>query len=356
MSGPEKQWAPPQASVPLRAEVAEGTRCAPCAAKGHYCAAQEIENGQAVCYCCLDGVACPKVARTRGGQDNHLPGAKQATVAIKAHESIAAAAAIPGPLATSERYRELKSAGNPPAAVQPALAAGAMPSPAMPPRRAFGRQVCNQCKQAVHTGPCLCVRGCGKPRHRGNCNGTARKAVPMGVREACVHGYDPLTCKVCSSDAVKVTETVAEGAGALAYTDGSPVSLNGVVTWMEVAPRQGPAKPQNVAVKLNKAEEKVQPAKPAEVAQVQAALSEKCAAEGYSVLSLAEVPGRKYMGVYDYIVEEFMKLPKRTVLTKTYDNRDIANTYMLALVRIGRKRGLKMRQKQDGNTIFVLQI
>jgi hypothetical protein len=125
---------------------------------------------------------------------------------------------------------------------------------------------------------------------------------------------------------------------------------------MEVAPRQGPAKPQNVAVKLNKAEEKVQPAKPAEVAQVQAALSEKCAAEGYSVLSLAEVPGRKYMGVYDYIVEEFMKLPKRTVLTKTYDNRDIANTYMLALVRIGRKRGLKMRQKQDGNTIFVLQI
>lgn len=81
----------------------------------------------------------------------------------------------------------------------------------------------------------------------------------------------------------------------------------------------------------------------------------RLAEEGYKVISLAEMPGRKHAGVYDDIVAEFMKLPKLSVLTKTFNSREIANTYMLAIVRIGRKRGLKMRQKQDGNTIYVWQ-
>lgn len=86
------------------------------------------------------------------------------------------------------------------------------------------------------------------------------------------------------------------------------------------------------------------------------ALPAKLEADGYRVISLAELPGRKYAGVYDEIASEFMKLPKLSVLTKEYANKQIAHTYMLALVRIGRRHGLKMRQKQDGTVIHVWQV
>lgn len=278
------RWASMSGSTSPRPQVASGTKCLPCSARGHHCDAHEVVDGRAVCLHCLDGVDCPRTPRG-------------------------------GPFRSTGPLRPTRPAPQ-----------GAEPNAAMPARRAEAN------------GP--------ERREK------IKRLLLEGKSASVIAGMVGVSCQTVYNVRKGIEELNGKTpVGIRALHARKPDAVPNVVVATKVVENAA----ENVAVESVELEEKVA-AKSVEVAQVQPALSEKCAAEGYKVVTLAELPGRKRVGVYDEIAAEFMKLPKRTVLTKTFHNSDIAHTWMLALVRIGRKHGLRVSQKQDGNTIYVWQV
>lgn len=243
------RWASMTASSSVtRPQVAPGTACAPCKAKGHDCPAFEIVDGQAVCIHCLDGVPCMRAPRQAAARDNHLPDAKQAKKAIAAHESLAAA--------------------TPQAALAPA--------------------------QPTATG--MCSRGCGRLTHRGQCKrASVDDAAKVRAKRAVESTVKVNLEAMLKEPGVKLEKTIAETCG----------------------------------------------------------LSAKSIAEGYKLVSLQDVPGRKPASVYEGIVADLVALPVNSVLTRTYASKQIAHAFMCGITRLVRQKKLKVSQVQEGATIYV---
>jgi hypothetical protein len=294
------RWASFEGNSAPRAQVAPGTPCAPCTAKGHYCAAHEIVDGRAVCLHCLDGVPCLRTQRPAAparplSAAACLPDKAEAQRAIAVHEQLARAK-VPAPVGEV-------------ALAQPALAPGATPSPAMPARRVFGRQICKQCRQAPHTGPCTCAR-CGGPRHRGSCAGEDRR---MGTSKGTV------LPKLSAPDAQRV---VAEA-------------------------REITAQVADEVQRRGTAQSKERRTEPMATKNAGAAL--------YEVVDVSAVPGRKPASTYAEPVAFLRTLQVNQVMKRTLSNPEITHTVMQGIVRTAWLEGLTVSAKLDGATMYVWQ-
>jgi hypothetical protein len=313
------RWGSMTPSTTPRPRVALGTKCLPCSAKGHHCDAHEVVDGRAVCLHCLDGVDCPRMQRNGAAKrDSHLPSPKQATRAIAAHEALCA---------TPPQAPAAEAEPAPKTLPQPALAAGAMPVPAMPARRCFPKALDPSGK---------CPRGCGKSRHRGSCVGMTRNgAKPKPSAATGVEGLSDTEATEIVARAEEITARVEDevrqravpakavaktGKVTLANTKAETVTLNGVAS---AAERSAPA------------------------------LSAKSIAEGYALVRLEDVPGRKPASAYEGVVSDLAALPVGAVVTRTYRNKDIAHTFMCGITKWARARGLKVSQAQQDATIYV---
>lgn len=286
-----------------------GTRCMPCNKVGHTCLAARYADGEffpkgmPVCAYCADGESCGKGS------------------------SAVAVQTVPAPAAKRK----------PEPAAEVVLRGPHVPPAAAKERNHFGHAVPVQK---------MCVRGCGKPRHRGGCMVDRERC--GGVMAGRAERREEIKKLLLEGKSASVV------AGIVGVTDQTVYNVRRGMPELQGKTPVGVAarvarKVENVTVTtkvLEKAQDSIESA---------AKLPEKFAAEGYRVITLAEMTGKKRNGAYDELFEAFLKLPKLSVLTREFPNRDIAHTYKLALCRIGRKRGLKMRQQQHGATIHVWQ-
>lgn len=319
-------------------QVAPGTPCAPCKAKGHFCPAYDIVGGRAVCVHCLDDVDCPRTPRN---------GAHSAAAAVPARPAAsrpkmvtvtapAARATVfeEHPLRPGIAVRAVEPKPDPQPDLKPLPKPELKPEPEpvcvaelRGPRKPFGRQKCKACGQAPHVGPCQCMHRCGRPPHRGNCKGRvpARPNVAADVKHPVVQA---------EAQVEKSKEIFGELEAEHAVF--SPREAAAVAKRAERMTKLTGTKVEN------------------DVAGVAApALSAKSIAAGYELVALDDVPGRRPLSVYEGIVDDLAKLPVNAPVKRVLANKGIAHTFMCGITRVARTRGLKVSQVQDGATIYV---
>jgi hypothetical protein len=337
-----------------RSQVAPRTPCMPCKARGHHCDAFEIVAGRAVCIHCLDGVDCPRTPRNGVVDAPRRPAAVLTSTArvlsvreVKAIRRLAKVGRSLENIANqydlsltrlgevlNESPEDEAMPSSPPTTVQAALAPGAEPSAAMPARRVFPQRKV----LAREKAKAMLVSGMSVTATRA-ATGLGRNTV-LKVRHE-VPGLRPKggpPLKAADMSAAAAEQVVAE-AEAITAQVADEVERRSV-------------QPDGESANLKQGDTKLATTNDV-AAKAVSALSAKSIAEGYKVVSLADIPGRKPASVYEDVVADLAALPVNAVVTRSFTNENIAHTFMCGITRIARSRGVKVSQAQDGATIYV---
>lgn len=274
-------------------QVAPGTPCAPCRAKGHFCAAREIVGARAVCLHCLDGVDCPRTPR------NGAHGTVVAAPAKPVVKPKMVTVTVPASAAKVFEEHPVRlgvpmRVADPEPVAKPAPVATTVPVP----RRHF--------PTALPDG--LCSRGCGQPTHRGNCKGRLpADAFPKGAVHPVAHA----------------DEMVAKSK----------------VIFRDLEAEHAVFSAPDAAALVERTE--------------QMAKQSAGVAHLYEVVDLSAVPGRKPASAYAEDVAYLRTLPVNTPVKRTMANAGIAHTIMSGICRTARAAGMVVSSKLDGATMYI---